>query len=342
MAHVAPWKKEMVSDLQNIIENHKTVAVVRVDKIPGVQLQTIRSSLRDRMTFKVAKKTLIKIALENTKDGKPNIQKLEDHMEGQTAILGTDMNPFTLYKLLQTKVEPMPAKGGEEAPEDIVVEKGETKFPPGPIVGDLGKVGIPAAIEKGKVVIRKTVTPVKKGDKISRDLALALTKLEIFPFRVGVAIDLAWEDGLVYEPKDLDIDMDAYKQNLTYGAQMAFNLAVFTTYMTPQTSVPIIQKARMQALSLATYAGILTKDTTDLVLSKAYGGMLALARLMSDDALDDDLQALVAGAAAAQAAAPSESTASADDGDSGGGEEEAEEEGATEEEAMAGLGALFG
>ena len=91
---------------------------------------------------------------------------------------------------------------------------------------------------------------------------------------------------MIYRSSDLDIDMDAYKQNLTYGAQMAFNLAVFATYMTPQTAVPIVQKARMQALSLATYAGILTKDTTDLVLSKAYGGMLALARLMSSDGLD--------------------------------------------------------
>ncbi len=159
---------------------------------------------------------------------------------------------------------------------------------------------------------------------------------------MGITIDGAWEEGLIYTPSDLDIDLDAYKQNLTYGVQMAFNLAVFSAYMTPQTAVPIIQKARMQALSLATYAGILTKDTTDLILSKAYGGMLALARLMSADALDDDLQALVAGAAAAQAAAPTQ-TAAPEKGDAdGGGEEEAEEEEVGEEEAMAGLGALFG
>lgn len=344
MAHVAEWKKDTVSTLEKIITDHKTIAIVRVDRIPGVQLQTLRGTLRDKITFKVAKKTLIKLALENSIENRPDLMKLTNHMEGQTAILGTNMNPFSLFKLLSSKVQPMPAKGGEEAPDDIKVEKGETPFPPGPIVGELGKVGIPAAIEKGKVVVRKTVTPVKKGDKISRDLAQVLTKLEIFPFQVGIALDGAWEDGMIYRSSDLDIDMDAYKQNLTYGAQMAFNLAVFATYMTPQTAVPIVQKARMQALSLATYAGILTKDTTDLVLSKAYGGMLALARLMSSDGLDDDLQALVAGAAAAQAAAPTKEVTSSDDEASGGGEEQAEEEeeGATEEEAMAGLGALFG
>jgi large subunit ribosomal protein L10 len=343
MAHVAEWKKDTVTSLENIIKDNPTVAVVRVDKIPGKQLSILRDSLREHIHFKVAKKTLIKLALENQKADKAEVDKLGEMLTGQAAILGTDMNPFSLFKLLGSKVQPMPARGGEEAPEDIKVEAGETPFPPGPIVGELGKVGIPAAIDKGKVIIRKTVTPVKKGDTISRDLAQALTKLEIFPFQVGIAIDGAWEEGMIYQPADLDIDMDAYRQNLTYGAQMAFNLAVFTAYATPQTAVPLLQKARMQALSLATSAGILTKDTTDLILSKAYGGMLALARLMSADALDEDLQALVAGAAAAQAAAPTtEETSSDDDGSSGGGEEEAEEEEVGEEEAMAGLGALFG
>jgi ribosomal protein L12E/L44/L45/RPP1/RPP2 len=99
----------------------------------------------------------------------------------------------------------------------------------------------------------------------------------------------------------------------------------------------------MQALSLATYAGILTKDTTELILSKAYGGMLALARLMSAEALDENLQALVAGAAAAQAAAPAQEASSSGGDADGGGENEAEEEEEVgEEEAMAGLGALFG
>lgn len=341
MAHVAEWKKDTVTSLEDIIKNNKTVAVVRVDKIPGRQLSILRHQLRDHIHFKVAKKTLIKLALDNQKDGKADVEALGDMLEGQAAILGADMNPFKLFKLLSSKVQPMPAKGGDIAPEDIKVEAGETPFPPGPIVGELGKVGIPAAIDKGKVIIRKTVTPIKKGDTISKDLALVLTKLEIFPFQVGIALDGAWEEGMIYKPSDLDIDMESYQQNLTFGAQMAFNLAVFTAYTTPQTAVPILQKARMQALSLATYAGILTKDTTDLILSKAYGGMLAMARLMSADALDDDLQALVAGAAA-QAAAPTEETPAKDDS-SGGGEEKAEEEEEVgEEEAMAGLGALFG
>jgi len=340
MAHVAEWKKEVVDELQGIIRDYNTVAVVKIDKIPGVQMQNIRSKLRDQMRIKVAKQNLIRIAIDNMKGEKAGIEKLEGMIDGQTAILGTNLNPFTLYKILAQNIQPMPAKGGDEAPEDITVTAGETSFPPGPIVGEFGKAGIPAAIDKGKVMIRKTVTPVKKGDVISKELAFALTKLEIFPFRVGIALDGAWEDGLVYQPKDLDIDMDAYRSNLTYGTQMAFNLAVFTAYATPLTAVPILQKARMEAFNLAVFAGILNKDTANIILSKAYGGMLALARLMSADALDNDLLGILEGAAAAQQAAAS--AAPGEEKVEEKKEEEPEEEAPSEEDGMAGLGALFG
>jgi large subunit ribosomal protein L10 len=340
MAHVAPWKKDVVEDLQSIIKDYDTIAVVRIDRIPGVQLQQIRAQLRDRVRFKVAKKKLIRIALDTMKEEKSGIEGLENLIDGQAAILGTNMNPFTLFKILNQNIQPMPAKGGEEAPEDIIVQAGETSFPPGPIVGEFGKVGIPAAIDKGKVVIKKTTTPVRKGQVISRDLAHVLTKLEIFPFQVGVSIDGAWEDGFLYKPRDLDIDMEAYRSNIAFGAQLAFNLAVFTSYVTPQTVIPILQKARMEAMNLATFAGFLTKDTTDLILSKAYGGMLALARLLSDGSLDEDLRGLIAGAAAAQAVV--EAPAASEEKAEGKKEEEPEEEAVSEEDAMAGLGALFG
>jgi large subunit ribosomal protein L10 len=337
--NVAGWKMEAVSELREIIGRYQTIAVVRIDRIPGSQLQQIRSQLRKEMSIKVAKKTLIQRALKEESASKPGIEKLADSLNGQAAILGTNLNPFSLYKVLMANIQPMPAKGGEIANEDIVIKEGETPFPPGPIVGELGKVGIPAAIDKGKVVIKKSVTPVKKGGVISKELAFALGKLEIFPFEVGIAIDGAWEDGLVYGPKDLDIDLDAYRTQLVSAAQMAMNLAVFAAYTTPQTIVPIIARARGQAMSLAVSAGIVNRDSLELIFSKAYGSALALASVLSADALDDELRALLAGAA--QAAPQAQPEPSAKEG--GKAQEKPKEEAPpTEEEAMSGLGALFG
>ncbi|MCK5773876.1 MAG: 50S ribosomal protein L10 [Thermoplasmata archaeon] len=339
MAHVAAWKKDIVQELKDLVGSYKTVAIVRVDDIPGIQLMQMRAKLRDRMRFKVAKKSLIRIALEDLKGEKEGIDELSNTVDGQAAVLGTDLNPFTLFKILKDNMQPMAAKGGEKAPFDIVVPAGETSFPPGPIVGEFGKAGIPAAIVKGKVVIKKDITPVKQGGVISRDLAQMLAKLEILPFNAGIQLGGAWEDGQFYVPTDLDIDMDAYRQNLTVATQMAFNLAVYTAYMTPQTAVPLLAKARSEALNLAVYAGIMNDDSKELILSKAYGNMLALAGLMTAEANDDDLKALLGSATAASAAAPVEEAAAPAEA---APPKEEEEEAPSEEEAAAGLGALFG
>jgi large subunit ribosomal protein L10 len=337
MAHVAPWKKEVVEKLEKIIRNYKTVAVVRIDRIPSIQLQGIRANLRGKADFMVAKQNLIRLAIENSKGERDGIGELSDRMDGQAAVLGTDMNPFTLFKLLSENTQPLPAKGGEKAPEDIVVPEGETPFPPGPIVGEFGKVGIPAAINKGKVVIRKTTTPVKKGQVISRPMAQMLTKLEIFPFEAGLIVDGVWEEGTIYGSDELDIDMEAYRHDLITAASMAVNLAVFTAYATPITARPLLAKAHLQAISLAVNAGILTRETTDLVLSKAYASALAIAGALSAEALDEELQALLKGASVRESTPEVGTTEKKEEGES-----EDEEEPPSEDEAMAGLGALFG
>src|SRR5207245_1547002 len=86
-------------------------------------------------------------------------------------------------------------RGGEIAPEDLWVRGGETPFKPGPVVGELQKAGIPAAIERGKVVIRQDKLMVKAGARIPRDVAQQLARLEIFPLVVGLDLRGAQEQG---------------------------------------------------------------------------------------------------------------------------------------------------
>ena len=56
-------------------------------------------------------------------------------MEGQSALIFTDMNPFKLFKILEDSKTPAPAKPGAIAPADIVVPRGDTGSAPGPILG---------------------------------------------------------------------------------------------------------------------------------------------------------------------------------------------------------------
>jgi len=332
MAHVAKWKYKEVEEVAEILRKYPVVGVASIFKIPAPQLQSIRSELKEHLLIRVVKNNLIRLALEKVAADKKGIEKLEDLIDGPTAIVASDLNPFQLYRIVMQKKSPAPAKAGDIAPHDIVVKEGPTSFKPGPIVGDFQRAGIPAAIDKGKIVIRKTTTVAKKGDKISHELALALSKLEIYPFEVGLDIKGLWEDGILFTPDALSVDIDKLRADVATAASSAMNLAINIGYLTPETVPILLSKAHMEALAVALYAAVPEKEVIAVLLSRAHGQMLALASL-AKDALDEELKSLMGevSMSASEAEAPEEVE-----------EKKEEEEAPSEEEALSGLGALFG
>ena len=168
------------------------------------------------MVIRSSKNTLIFRALDDSEKHIKNITALKEIITGQTALIATDLNPFKLFNQLKKTRSKAPARGGEIAPEDIVVKKGDTPFKPGPIVVDLQKVGIPASIQGGKVVIKKDKVLVKEGEIISSDIAQMLTRLEIYPIEIGISLHGCYEDGFIFKPDVLDIDMDQYYWNKNF------------------------------------------------------------------------------------------------------------------------------
>jgi large subunit ribosomal protein L10 len=276
-AHVAPVKKEQLQRINQLIGDHKIIAIAKVAGIPGPQLQKIRGMLRGKAEIVVSKNNLFRLALAEMDKGKPGLKGLDSAIVSQTALVATDLNPFLLYKQMEATKMPSPAKGGELAPEDIAVSEGETSFKPGPIVGELQKAGIPAGIEGGKVLIKKDKTLVKKGDRIPKELAPMLTKLEIFPLVVGLDLQAAWEAGTVYPAKLLAIDEVKIMGQMGQAAAHAFNLAMFAAYTVPFTIQPLIMKARLEAMGLALEAGIPTRDTIELLIGRAGAQAKALS-----------------------------------------------------------------
>ncbi len=341
MAHVAEWKKETVQRLTDVISSHGTFGIVDIHGITAPLIQKMRRDLKQDSDFVMAKNKLILLSLTRAFEGKDNeidLGTFEKLMKGrQTALIGTDMNAFKLYGLMKATLTNAPAKPGDIAPDDIVVQKGETPFKPGPIVGDFQKAGIPAAIENGKVVIKKTKTLVKKGEPIPGDVALMLTKLEIYPMTVGLNLIAAYEDGILYEPDVLDIDQDEFMQTLRGAVASAYNLSVFAAYPTRLNIKTLLSTAHMKALNLAVNAEIFTPETLKILIAKANMQLLSVASHLSAEALDDELKGRLASSPAAAEPAPAE-------GKEEKKEEEAdeEEEEVSEEDAAAGLGALFG
>lgn len=331
MAHITQYKREEVQNLVNIISSNNVIGIVNIFGIPAAQMQEMRRKLRGKVTIRVVRNTLLRVALDEAAKGKKNVDALKEHIDRQTAILATNMNPFKLYKEMESTKTKAPAKGGEIAPDDIVVKAGETPFKPGPVVGELQKAGIPAAIEKGKVVIKSDKLLVKAGDKIPKEVAQMLTRLEIFPLTVGFDLKAAYENESVFKSDVLAVDEREMLEKCRMASMHAFNLAVFIAYATPLTAKHLICKAYTQALSLAVNANILTPESVKFFLMKAYSQMLSLASQIPES-LDDDLRAVLS----SQAQKPKEKKVKEKKK-----EKKIEEEKQSEEDAVEGLGALF-
>src|SRR3990172_3158125 len=149
------YKKEEVANLVALLRVKQVLGIVSITGIPASQLMRMRKKLGSSVTVRVTKNTLLQLAFKQVEKDRPGLTKLAEGVSGPVALVATDLNPFKLYKEMERTKTASPAKGGEKAPEEIKVLAGETSFKPGPIVGELGKVGIPAGIEGGKVIIKK-------------------------------------------------------------------------------------------------------------------------------------------------------------------------------------------
>jgi large subunit ribosomal protein L10 len=334
-SHIPQWKKDEVEAIKELIKEYPIFGVVGIGGIPAKQLQKMRRDLKGKAVLKVSRNTLIRRALEQSGEGK----EMEEYVDVQTALIFTEQNPFKLFKTLEKSKSPSPIKAGAIAPNDIIVEKCETSFPPGPILGDLQAAGIPAAIDGGKVVIRETKAVAKEGEAVSQKLAAMLTRLEIYPMEVGLDLRAAFESGMVFTPDVLAIDEDKYFSDIVLAAQQAFNTSVFAAYPTADNIKTLIAKATTESRNLGVNAVVLEPGIVDLLLGKAQSEMLSVASIASannEEAVDDELKEALGAAASTASAAPAETVEEEEE------KEEEQEEESSEEDGMAGLGALFG
>lgn len=331
--HIPKWKKDEIRNIKTNVRDYPVVGLVGIHGLPSKQFQQMRSSIRDSVLIKVSKNSLITRALDECSG---DIKSLGDYLDQETGLVFSNDNSFKLFRLLSSSKTPAPIKGGMKSPKDITVEKGPTDFPPGPIIGELQSAGIPAAIEGGKVVIRETKVVVKEGEVVSQNLAAMLARLEIYPLELGLVLRGTFEDGMLFDASTLAIDEGKISLDFTTAASQAFNLAVNSAYPTTTTIQALLAKAASESRNLAVNAVIYEPGVMDILLSKAQGHVMALAGLVSDEALDDDLKAkMSAGAAVSPVVVEPEEEKTAEK------EEEAAEE-ETEETAAEGLGALFG
>ncbi len=294
---VAPWKQEVVGELIEKLERYPVVGVLDIADLPAAQFQQMRQKLREQAEIIVSKNTLLKLSLEQAAGRKdPKLQELIDHLRGPTALILARVDPFKLSKILRESKTSAPAKPGSRSPRDIVIPAGETDFAPGPVVGELQRVGIKARIQAGKVVILEDCQLLRAGDEISKEVSDALAKFGIMPLELGLKLRAAYETGMVYSGEILEIDEAKVVVQLREASVSAFNLALNVDYPTSMTISLMIVKASAAAQNLALNVYLPVSQVMPTLLARARAEMQGLAATVGvkdSRALDEELRAML-------------------------------------------------
>ncbi len=258
-------KEKQVKELSKEIAKYPVVALFRLTALPARYLQRAKSKLRGQAVFRIGKSAVLDRALKAAKLPEEFVQA----SSGPYGLILSNINPFKLFKELKRSRGQAYAKPGQIAPSDIVVPAGETQFPAGPVLSEFKQAGLDVKIVGGKIHISKDKTLVKKGEAINENVAKILQKLDIKPFEIGVEVDAAFRNGIVYARDVLDVDEQAYLDNLVKAFSDARALSVEIAYPTKDNVELLLAKAFSNARNLAVSEGILEKDVVDIVLSKA-------------------------------------------------------------------------
>ncbi len=291
-ASVASWKRELVQELQEKFEKYPVVGILDIQGIPAPQFQQMRDLLRGKAEIKVSRRVLLQIAIEERSEEDPELEELAEHLEGPSALIFTEMNPFKLWKLLEENRTTAPAKPGMESPRDIVIPEGDTEFDPGPVVGELQSAGVKARIQAGKVVVLEDSTIVKEGEEISEEEVQVMSRFGIEPREIGFEVEAAYEDGVVFSGDMLEIDEEETRSDLENASTRAMALSMSVKYPTRQNINSIVAQGHSEALTVATEGSVIIPETVSKFLKKASTEMYNLASAVSseeDEALDEEL-----------------------------------------------------
>jgi len=269
-------KEKIVQELVGLIDKYNVIGFSSIRGLPSKQFHGLRKLLGDKVNIRVAKKRLILRALEQCK--KNDMKNLKDHIPDMPALIFTEMGSFKLAKLLGENKSPAPAKAGQKSPCDIVVPAGKTSFAPGPVIGQLGAVGIKTKVEDGKLTIVSDTVVAKEGEDISDDLASILKRLGIEPMEIGIDLSSIYDHGKIFHGDVLRIDVGEYIGKLVTAKSWAVNLAFNAGIPIAETVILLLTKAKSHALNLAYKIRFMTDETKDMILQLANSQAFQVAK----------------------------------------------------------------
>lgn len=263
-------KEEKVQEFADNIEEYSVVGLLDMHSLPAKQLQDLKKEMKDFAVTRMSRKTLMRIALDEA--DAEGLEEMDLHQAKQPAFIFSEKDPFQLYSLIQQNKTSAAAQGGEEAPQDIEVDEGDTGIGPGPMLGKLQQRGLNVQVDDGSIHVQSAGVIIEEGDEITADDAEILSQLGIEPLEIGLDLKVAYSGGEIFTANELDIDVDQYRSDVEGAAGAAFNLAVNAGVINETTTPTIVQEAVRKARNLSIGEGVPTEDTIEEILAHAASG----------------------------------------------------------------------
>ena len=259
-------KQELYQQMLELPKSYNVIALSKVNKVRATQLMKIRKKFHKEIIIKVIKNRVTQRAFEKISDLQ-GIDKLSSQLEGQCALMFTNISPFKLNLIFDQNRVFLPAKGGDITKTEIMIPSGDTGITPGPVLSEFKEANVPTKIDQGTIWVSRDTIVAKPGDVISTKLASLLSKLDIKPIEAGIVVNYAIADKLVFAEDDLRIDINEIKNELSRSYNESISLAVESSYFTRESMGYLLSKASRQAQSLALESNYLSKDTAWQIIS---------------------------------------------------------------------------
>jgi large subunit ribosomal protein L10 len=282
-SHTRPWKEAQLERLKKLASEYPVVAVADINMYPAALFQQVRKKLHGRAVVVVSKTRVLKKALSESK----NTESLIEFAEKNCAVIFTDLNPFELFAFLKKNKGKVSAKEGAIAEDDIMIPAGDTGLPPGPALSDLKGAGLKVAVQGATISVIQDKVVTKAGEPISLAVAGTLSKLNIKPFKVGLKLISALEEGQVYGAEVLNIDVEQVFSNFCNAHRHAFNLAFNAEIFNSATTELLLSNAFLNAKSVCIEANFLTSATVEDLIAKAGRQANALKPLVKENPAQD-------------------------------------------------------
>ena len=201
----------------------------------------IKKKLRGKASIRVVKKSIAGRAIDKIQKGA--IKNFKEKLKEDQALIFSKLDPFELSSILSKNKSMARAKVGQKVDEEVVIEPGPTELVPGPIISELGSLGLKFAIEDGKISIKERKVILKAGQEVKEKEVSIMTKLDIKPVAIGLEPVIAYDsqEDKIYE--NIKIDSEKTIEELRREAGKSLGFAVKIAYCCKETIKALLRRA---------------------------------------------------------------------------------------------------